>query len=108
MTTMADLYRLIDSLPDELAEAAARRLEELQGPEQLAQELKQRLPFDQLCELVAWLQEGLDPVRQRLLTAPFDDEPETEEEREAVAEAYEDLRSGRVISGAEARRELGL
>ncbi len=108
MTTKADLHRMIDALPEDLADAAARRLEDLQGPEQLAQLLKQRLTFDQLCELVAWLQEGLDPVERRLLTAPFDDEPETEEERESVAEAYEELRQGRLEDAADVRRELGL
>ena len=40
MTTKADLYRLIDALPEELGDAAARRLEDLQRPEQLAQTLK--------------------------------------------------------------------
>ncbi len=108
MTTKADLYRIIDALPEALTDAAAQRLEELQSPEQIAQTLKRRLTFDQLCELVAWLQEELDPLERRLLTAPFDDEPETEDEREAVAEAYEDLRAGRVIGGTEVRRELEL
>lgn len=38
--------------------------------------------------------------------APIDDEPETEEERRAVAEGYEDLRRGNTVSLDEIRSEL--
>ena len=38
-----------------------------------------------------------DPVLRALREAPEDDEPETEEERTAVMEAYEDLKSGNII-----------
>jgi len=42
-----------------------------------------------------------------LRDAPIDDEPETEEERAAVAEAEADLAAGRVVSHEEIRREFG-
>jgi predicted transcriptional regulator len=49
-----------------------------------------------------------DPVLRALENAPFDDEPETEEERAAVAEAWEDVRAGRLIPHEEvAKRWLG-
>lgn len=107
MTNKADLHRLIDTLPETLTDEAAYRLEELQDPEHLAQTLTRRLTFDQLSELVSWLQQGLDPVERRLLTAPFDDEPVGAEEQSAIAEARADLAAGRVVGGAGVRREFG-
>jgi hypothetical protein len=107
MTNKADLHRLVDALPDSLTDEAAHRLEELQDPEHLAEALKRRLTFDQLCELVAWLQGGLDPLERRLLIAPFDDEPAEPDEEAAIAEARKDLAGGRSASGAEVRREFG-
>jgi hypothetical protein len=49
-----------------------------------------------------------DPVLKSFLTAPMVDEPETEEERIAMADAYEDLKAGRLVSLEEAKRELEL
>lgn len=49
-----------------------------------------------------------DPVLRSLMNAPLDDEPLTPEEEEAIAEAEEDIRLGRVVTSAELRRELGL
>ena len=43
-----------------------------------------------------------------LLEAPLDDEPETEEERQAVHEAREEVARGEVQTLEEVRRELGL
>jgi hypothetical protein len=43
-----------------------------------------------------------------LREAPIDDEPETEEERAAIAEAREDLKAGRAVSHEQIRRELGI
>ena len=48
------------------------------------------------------------PVRRALLTAPWDDEPETEDERQAVQEARNELARGEVYPLDEVRRELGL
>jgi hypothetical protein len=49
-----------------------------------------------------------DPVLRSLLNAPVEDEPLTPAEDEAIAESYEDIRLGRVVSSAEMRRQLGL
>jgi hypothetical protein len=47
------------------------------------------------------------PTLDELLdNAPLDDEPETEEERRAVAEGEEDLRRGNMVSLDEIRSEL--
>jgi hypothetical protein len=82
MTTREALHALIDTLPDARLDAARRYLETL------------RL--------------GDDPVLLALMNAADDDEPETDEERAAVAEAYEDIRGGHTVSMEEIKRELGL
>ncbi len=82
MTTKETLHKLVDLLPESEWEAARRVLEE-------------RLSKH-------------DPVLHAFLNAPEDDEPETEEERAAVEEAYEALARGEVVSDEELRRELGL
>ena len=48
----------------------------------------------------------LDPVQLSLLTAPYDDEPETEEERAAVQQAREELARGEVIPFEDVQREF--
>ena len=63
------------------------------------------------CELamVEYLLEKLsDPVLRALLETPEDDEPETDEERAAVAEAYEAIARGDVVSHEDIKREFGL
>jgi len=52
--------------------------------------------------------ENNDPVRQALANAPFDDEPITDEERERIRHADEDLKNGRTTSMGDLKRELGL
>jgi len=79
MVTKAELHARIDALPDDLHDKAARRLDELG-----------------------------DPVLRAVLTAPLDDEPETDAEREAVAESYAAIRAGKVISNAELAEQLDL
>jgi hypothetical protein len=54
---------------------------------EIAHELIERLPPAQLTALVQFLEAMLDPVSRTIAQTPVDDEPETEEEREAVAEA---------------------
>ncbi len=54
---------------------------------QQAHELIERLPPRQLTAVVGLLEAMLDPVSRAIAHAPFDDEPETDEERRAVAEA---------------------
>ena len=83
MTIKDDLHRLIEELPDGEAHAARRFLEYLRNV-------------------------GSDPLLKALMEAPEDDEPETEEERAAVAEAYEDIKAGRVVTMEEVKREFGL
>ena len=82
MTTKETLHKLLDLLPESEWEEVHRVLEK-----HLAKH---------------------DPVLRAFLNAPEDDEPESEEERAAVAEAYEDLKAGRVFRWKEVKRELGL
>ena len=49
-----------------------------------------------------------DALLKTLCVAPYDDEPVTPEEEAAVAEAWEDVKAGRVVTLDEVRRELGL
>ena len=81
--TKEALHRLIDELPDGDVPMAWRLLEPL------------RTNGDR----------GLPRV---LAEAPWDDEPETDEERAAVEEAYEASARGEVYTLEEVRRELGL
>ena len=62
MSSSQQLHELVEQLPETEVPAAHRVLQAL-------------------C---------LDPVQVSLLTAPYDDEPETEEERRLVEEARED------------------
>lgn len=78
MLTRDQLHRLIDTLSDE-----------------------------QLGEIGVATERLIPPALLAALRAPLDDEPETAEERAAVAEANEDIRAGRVVSHEELRRELG-
>ena len=75
-----------------------------------AHELIDRLPETQLAALVGLLETIVDPVSAALRNAPIDDEPETEEESQAVAEARAGLarRGGKGIPHDEAMRRLGL
>ncbi|MDP2996677.1 MAG: hypothetical protein Q8N47_04255 [Bryobacterales bacterium] len=49
-----------------------------------------------------------DPALYSLLTAPYDDEPETEDERRAVQEAAACIERGQGITTEQLNRELGL
>ncbi|MEJ7812312.1 MAG: hypothetical protein WKG32_18015 [Gemmatimonadaceae bacterium] len=82
MTTKERVHRLVDMLPARELETAARVLEGL-----------------------AALSVS-DPVARALALAPEDDEPETDEERAAVAEARAEMQRGGVIPHADVRREL--
>jgi hypothetical protein len=77
MTSREELHKLVDHIP-EADVAAARKI---------------------LCSLV-------DPVELSLATAPPDDEPETEAEREAVEKALNDPRPD--VPMEEVLREHGL
>ena len=80
MTTREDLYRLVDEIPERELQAARRYLE--------------------------YLREMGDPLIQALVEAPFDDEPESEEEKKAVKEAYKDLSDGNIVSSDTIRDEI--
>ena len=77
---------------------------------QQAHELVDRLPAAQLSALVGLLEAIVDPVATALRSAPPDDEPDTEEEKQAAAEARDWLRQngGKGIPHDEAMRRLGL
>ena len=82
MVTREELHEMIEFLPDSMLEASGRAFLDFLKKE--------------------------NPVLYALITAPEDDEPETEEERAAVAEAYADIAAGRVISDEGLARELEL
>ncbi|HXA50221.1 MAG TPA: hypothetical protein VNV86_07960 [Candidatus Acidoferrum sp.] len=71
-----------------------------------AHELIDRLPEMQLLALVGLLETIIDPVATALRKAPLDDEPETEDEKRAVAESRDWLarRRGNGIPHEEAMR----
>lgn len=77
---------------------------------QHAHQLIDRMPETQLSGLVQFLETIVDPVAAALRNAPLDDEPETEDEKTAVAEAKTWLQSngGKGIPHAEAMRRLGI
>ena len=57
-----------------------------------AHQLIDRLPETQLSALVGLLETIVDPVTAALRNAPVDDEPESEEERQDIAEARDWLK----------------
>ena len=75
-----------------------------------AHQLIDRLPEAQLLALVGLLETIIDPVAAALRNAPMEDEPETDNEKQAVAEARDWLsrRGGKGIPHDEAMRGLGL
>ncbi|MCX6623584.1 MAG: hypothetical protein NTY38_21470 [Acidobacteria bacterium] len=77
---------------------------------QHAHQLIDRLPETQLLALVGLLETIIDPVATALRNAPTDDEAETEEEKQATAEAHVWLQrnGGKGIRHEEAMRRLGL
>ena len=75
-----------------------------------AHELIDQLPPSQLSAVVGLLHAMLDPVARAIATAPIDDEPVTEEERQAVArsEAWFEERAGKGIPMEEVLADFGL
>ena len=57
---------------------------------------------------LAYLRNIRDPMMQKLVETPYEDEPLTKEDIAALDEAYEDLKAGRVFTMEEVKRELGL
>ena len=75
-----------------------------------AHELIDRLPPSQLIAVVGLLEAMLDPVARAIATAPLDDEPVTEEQRQALArsEAWFEERGGKGIPMEEVLADFGL
>ena len=75
-----------------------------------AHQLIDRMPETQISGLVQFLETIVDPVDTALRNAPLDDEPETDDEKAAVAEAHGWLQKngGKGVPHAEAMRRLGL
>jgi len=74
-----DVHQLLDELPDDILPEVARYLAALRD----------------------------DPLARLLLTAPIDDEPETDEERAAVREAREEAARVGYVADEDLDRELG-
>jgi hypothetical protein len=70
--------------------------------------LVDQLPPVQLAALETILQSMLDPLSRKLALAPFDDEPFTEEDRQAVAEADEWSKHNQPIPMEEVLADFGL
>jgi len=77
---------------------------------QQAHELIERLAPSQVSAVVGLLQAMLDPVARAIADAPLDDEPVTEEDRQAVArsEAWFEDRGGKGIPMEEVLADFGL
>jgi hypothetical protein len=80
------------------------------NPREQAHQLIDRLPETQISALVGLLETIVDPVAAALRNAPIDDESESGEEKQAVAEARDWLQrnGGKGIPHADAMRRLGL
>ena len=52
--------------------------------------------------------EDYDPVWELFKNAPLDDEPLTEEDKQAIKEANEDFAAGRFVTHEDLKKELGL
>jgi hypothetical protein len=62
-----------------------------------AHELIDSLPEPQISGLIGFLETIIDPVAAALRKAPIDDEPFTDDERNAVAEADQGRRHGATV-----------
>jgi hypothetical protein len=92
MTVRELLHQLVDELPERELDEARELLQGLSRRHAAAGYLPTRDTV------------GLPPI---LADAPIDDEPLTEADEAALAEAYKDLREGNVVSMAEIHREFG-
>jgi hypothetical protein len=77
---------------------------------QQAHDLIERLAPSQVSAVVGLLQAMLDPVARAIADAPLDDEPVTEEERQAVArsEVWFEDQGGKGIPMEEVLADFGL
>lgn len=70
--TRREIHHLVDALPERELTAAKRYLQFLHGVEN-------------------------DSLSAALMTAPWDDEPESPDEADAIQEAYQDVERGAVV-----------
>ena len=80
--TKERIYRLVDQLPDREIPAAERYLQ--------------------------YLRDQGDPLLRKLVSVPYDDEPQTVAEQRSVEEAYSAVKAGDVRPLEEVEEELGL
>jgi hypothetical protein len=73
-----------------------------------AHELIDRMAPGQVSAVVGLLEIMLDPFARTLANAPYDDEPEGEDERQAVAASKAALSRGETIPNEEILAEFGL
>jgi hypothetical protein len=75
-----------------------------------AHELIERLAPSQVSAVVGLLEAMLDPVSRAIANAPIDDEPETDQERQMVAESKDwfERRGARGIPHEEVLTDFGL
>jgi hypothetical protein len=81
MTLKDRLHQLVDELPDDEVAAAQRYLEYLRDI-------------------------GTDPVLRAFASAPVNDEPVTDQDRVAIAEACAELAGGQAVPHEDGRRRL--
>lgn len=75
---------------------------------QEAHALIDRLPPEKLPAVRSLLEIMVDPLAQKLASAPLDDEPESEQERVAAAEAIESLSRGSGVAMEAVLSDFGL
>ena len=73
-----------------------------------AHELIDRMAPSQLSAVVGLLESMLDPVSRAIAQAPVDDEPLTEQEEKALAEAREWLQHHKPIPHEQVLADLGI
>ncbi len=78
------------------------------GAKEKLRERVESLSEEEASEALRLLAEGEDPVLAAFRNAPLDDEPFTEEDEAAVAEAEEDFVAGRTVTHDEIKREFGI
>lgn len=84
------------------------RAKDSEGARERLHRLVDRLPAGELHAAERFLEfvhEHGHPLARKLMQAPPDDEPVTEEEEAGVREAWEDYRAGRVSTFDELERE---
>lgn len=69
------------------------------------------MPPDELLVIkrfIQYVRDMEDPFLRNLAEAPWDDEPLSDEDIAAIAEAREDIKAGRLIPSEEVYRELNI